>query len=153
MNRPLWRGKITLMIPRITTCSLLGVVLAAFPLFAASASVSMGVNEAQVRQWNRFAETLVELHEKAIAGRKVQESEKTGRHGGEFANRFTYREVSYHDVKSGRLLSRIRREANNPGNIQMIDVFMYDASGRVIRDFSAIYLPWARNAPIRTFIN
>lgn len=141
------------MIPRIAICSLLGAILAVLPPLALSASVPMGVNEEQVRQWNRFAETLVELHKKAIAGREIRESEETGRHGGELAKRFTYREVSYHDVKSGRLLSRIRRETSNPENIQVIDVFMYDASGRVIRDYTAIYLPWARNAPIRTYIN
>lgn len=123
------------------------------PGTASSTSMAMDVNQEQVRQWNRFAETLVELHRKGIANREIRESEETGRHGGDFAGRFTYREVSYHDAKSGRLLSRIRRGEDNPDKIQMIDVFVYDASGRIVRDYTAIYLPWARNAPIRTFIN
>jgi len=138
---------------RFAISSLFALLFFAIPMTASSASVPMGVNEEQVRQWNRFAETLVELHKQGIAERKTQESEEIRRHGGDFAKRFTYREVSYRDANSGRLLSRIRREENNPDNIQMIDVFIYDASGLVIRDYTAIYLPWARNAPIRTFIN
>ncbi|MEW6330309.1 MAG: hypothetical protein AB1560_02510 [Pseudomonadota bacterium] len=123
------------------------------PATALSASIAMDVNQEQVRQWNRFAQMLVELHEKAVAQHEIRESEETGRHGGEFAGRFSYREVSYHDAKSGRLLSRIRRGTDSPDKIQMIDVFIYDPSGRVTRDYTAIYLPWARNAPIRTYIN
>lgn len=132
---------------------LFALFFSVIPVTASSATVPMEVNEEQVRQWNRFAETLVELHKKGIANRKIQETEETGRHGGEFAKRFTYREISYRDAQSGRLFSRIRREGADPGKIQMIDVFIYDSSGRVIRDYTAIYLPWARNAPIRTFIN
>jgi hypothetical protein len=132
----------------------LPVLLAAStPFPATAATVAMDVNEEQIRAWNRFANTLIELHKQGLAGREIETSETAGRHGGEFANRFTYREVSYYDAKNGRLLSRIRREDNKPENIQMIDVFVYDSSGRVIRDYTAIYLPWARNAPIRTFIN
>lgn len=136
------------------SCSLLLVLLTpAIPGTASSATIAMGVNEEQVRQWNSFAGTLVELHQKNIAHREIRKSEETGRHGGDFAKRFTYREVSYHDAKSGRLLSRIRHDEDNPDKIQMIDVFIYDASGKINRDYTAIYLPWARNAPIRTFIN
>jgi hypothetical protein len=32
-------------------------------------------------------------------------------------------------------------------------VYVYDDSGRIQRDYAAIYLPWTRNAPIRTFVN
>ena len=145
--------KKAVMIPRIATHFLLSAVLAAYPIIASSASTSVEVNEAQVRQWNRFAETLMELHNKAVMDHDIQESEETGRYGGEFAKRFTYREVSYRDVKSGRLLSRIRRDQDDPNKVQMIDVFIYDSSGRIIRDYTAIYFPWARNAPTRTFIN
>lgn len=128
-------------------------VAAMNPLVGRSATISLEVDEARVRVWNRFAESLVALHEAGIAKREIRTSEISGRHGGEFAKTFTYREVSYHDAKSGRLLSRIRVDGDKPENIQQIDVFIHDPSGRVIRDYTALYLPWARHAPIRTFIN
>lgn len=138
---------------RFAATRLSALVLGALPAVALPATVAMEVNQEQVRQWNRFAQALFELHEKAVASHEVRESEEAGRHGGEFAGRYSFREVSYHDAKSGRLLSRIRRGTDSPDKIQMIDVFIYDPSGRVTRDYTAIYLPWARNAPIRTYIN
>jgi hypothetical protein len=136
----------------------INLFLAAFfavtiPQTGFSETISLDVDEVKVRAWNRFAGKLVSLHEQGIANREIRTSEDTGRFGGERAKGFTYREVSYHDAKSGRLLSRIRRDAEKPDNIQQIDVLIYDSSGRVIRDYTAIYLPWGRHAPISTFIN
>jgi hypothetical protein len=123
------------------------------PINALSETVALRVNDDQVAVWNRFAESLVDLHKQGIAGRKIRTSELTGGYGGEFAKGYTYREVSYHDAESGLLLSRIRRGENKPEMIQIIDVFIYDPTGRVIRDYTAIYLPRGRHAPVRTFIN
>ncbi|HEY5682560.1 MAG TPA: hypothetical protein VIR61_02675 [Sulfuricaulis sp.] len=127
--------------------------IALAPITALSETVALSVDEDQVSVWNQFAESLVDLHEQGIAGREIRISELTGGYGGEFAKGFTYREVSYHDAASGKLLSRIRYDENKPEKIQVIDVYIYDASGRVIRDYTAMYLPRGRHAPVRTFIN
>lgn len=131
------------------------VILLAIPetVMPVETTISMEVDDAQVKAWNRFANELYELHKKITAGREIRKSEETGRYGGDFAKRYSYREVSYYDEKSGRLLSVIRRDVEKPDDIQIVAVYIYDKSGRVIRDYSAIYLPWGRNAPIRTFIN
>jgi len=127
--------------------------IALAPINALSETVALSVDDDQVSVWNRFVDSLVGLHEKGIAGREIRTSELTGGYGGEFAKGFTYREVSYHDAKSGQLLSRIRHEQNKPEKLQVIDVYIYDATGRVIRDYTAMYLPRGRHAPVRTFIN
>ncbi len=135
--------------------SALLTLLCAIPAIAASAPTVIEIqeDESQVSRWNRFADSLYQLHKKAIAGGEVRETEETGRWGGEFAKRFTFREVSYHDAKSGRLLSRLRRDGDKPENIEILEVYIYDKSGRLARDFTALYLPWGRNAPISTYIN
>ena len=127
--------------------------IALAPINALSETVALSVDDDQVSVWNRFVDSLVDLHEKGIAGREIRTSELTGGYGGEVAKGFTYREVSYHDANSGQLLSRIRHEENKPEKIQVIDVYIYDATGRVVRDYTAMYLPRGRHAPVRTFIN
>jgi len=113
----------------------------------------MEEDKSRVTAWNRFADEVHELKKKIIATHRIRESEESGRYVGEFAKRFTYREVRYYAVDSGRLLGTLRRDGDKPDDIQIVGVYIYDGAGRVIRDYSAIYLPWGRNAPIRTFIN
>ena len=130
-------------------------VLTIFPFtaFSAPSTIAMTPDEDQVKTWNRFADTVYALHERMLATHETRSTEEAGRYGGEFAKRFGFRETSYYDAKSNRLLSRVRRDRDKPDNLHIVEVFVYDASGRLARDFSFIYLPWARNAPIRTFIN
>lgn len=130
-------------------------LLTIFPFVALSApsAIAMAPDEDQVKVWNRFADTVYALHERALITHEIRSIEEVGRYGGEFAKRFSFRETSYYDVKSNRLLSRVRRDQDKPDNVHIVEVFVYDTSGRIARDFSFIYLPWAHNAPIRTFIN
>lgn len=121
--------------------------------FSAPSAIAMTPDEDQVKTWNRFADTVYALHERALATHEVRSTEAVGRYGGEFAKRFSFRETSYYDAKSNRLLSRVRRDQDKPDNVHIVEVYVYDPSGQLTRDFSFIYLPWARNAPIRTFIN
>ena len=104
----------------------------------------------QVTVWNRFADRLMALHRKQLVAHKVRETEEFGG----YANmpRF-YREVSYYDSHSGRLLSRIQWETENPDRVHGIEVNIYDAKGRLARDYMAWYLPKFRNAPRATTIN
>ena len=104
----------------------------------------------QVQRSNAFVENLHKLHRQQIEGKKIRETEEFG--GYKDLPRF-YREVSYHDAASGRVLSRIQWERENPTRIHAIEVFVYDDQGRVARDYSAWFLPIYRNAPRETNIN
>lgn len=114
------------------------------------AEVELNVDEGQVQRWNRFVNGLLALHEQQSQGRTLQKKERTGGYAG--LPKF-YQEVEYIDAGSGKLLSRIRRESANLNNIHTIEVFFYDAQGRVTQDLAASYLARHRNAPIQTLIN
>lgn len=111
---------------------------------------SVGVNQDQVRISNTFVDKLHQLHRQQLAGKQIRQVETFG--GYKDLPRF-YREVSYYDAASGRMLSRIQWERERPEQIHAIEVFVYDDNGRVIRDYSAWFLPHYRNAPRETNIN
>ncbi|MBI5612620.1 MAG: hypothetical protein HY942_06115 [Gammaproteobacteria bacterium] len=116
-------------------------------------AAQVDVNEQQVQVWNRFSETLLKLHLQQLSGREIRKSEHSGRYGGEVAKNYSYKDIEYHDAKTGRLLSRVRWDGDKPEVYHTVEVFVYDGAGQLVRDFATMYLPWARNAPIRTFIN
>lgn len=116
-------------------------------------AAQVDVNEQQVKTWNRFSETLLNLHKQQLNGREIRKTEEAGRYGGEMAKNYSYKDIEYYDAKTGRLLSRVRWDGDKPDIYHIVEVFVYDDAGRLVRDFSSIYLPWARNAPIRTFVN
>lgn len=134
---------------RMLLVSLVGLGLAAAGELSAE-SVALAPNTAQVERWNRFADEIHVLHRRQLEGVDVKE---TSRVGGYYRWPEFYREVQYQDAKTGRLLSVIQWEREKAGNIHSIQVYVHDAGGRVTRDFLAWYLPFARNAPIGTFIN
>jgi tetratricopeptide (TPR) repeat protein len=111
---------------------------------------SVQENVAQVLQWNRFANRLHAIHRTFLRRYEIRTEEEIGGYAGrpDF-----YREVSYFDDKTDRLLSRIRWEREHPDRIHVIELFFYDAQGRVTRDYSAAFLPDYRNAPHQTLIN
>ncbi|MEK7262436.1 MAG: hypothetical protein AAB194_03900 [Pseudomonadota bacterium] len=136
---------------RVTSC----LMAAGLMLLAASAGAredtrSVQVNEDQVQRLNAFVDKLHRLHQQQLQGRKIREAEQLGGYARlpEF-----YREVSYFDADSGRLLSRIQWERANPDRIHGIEVYVYDDRGRVARDYMAWYLPHYRNAPRQTSVN
>jgi hypothetical protein len=100
--------------------------------------------------WNRFAERVMALHEKRIAGKRIQQSETYGGYRG--MPKF-YREVVYRDAESQRVLSRIQWETEHPDRVHGIEVYIYDANGRLARDYMVWYLPNRRSAPRATAIN
>lgn len=115
-----------------------------------SGAQSMQPKQDQVQQSNAFVENLHKLHRQQIDGKKIRETEALG--GYKDLPQF-YREVSYYDAASGRMLSRIQWERDNPERIHAIEVYVYDNQGRVARDYSAWFLPRFRNAPRETNIN
>ena len=136
-------------------CVALVALLASSGAYAADnqAVVDSMIDVEHVRVWNRFADQVVALHQRQIAGRAVRVDERTGQYGGEMAKRYGFREASYYEADSGRLLSRVRWDRDRPEEVQLAEVYLYDSDGRVKRDYSFIYLPWGRGAPIRTFVS
>ncbi len=108
------------------------------------------VEMSQNERWNLFVKNLYILHQRQLNGRKIR---TTSRIDGYARDLKYYREVSYYDSANNRLLSRIQWERTKPSNIHVIDVFIYDKKGRVIRDYTAAFLPYRRAAPIQTLIN
>lgn len=116
----------------------------------ATAASSLRENITQVDEWNRFTGRLLAVHNRFLGSHPIRTEEETGGYAGqpEF-----YGEVSYFDSRTNRLLSRIRWERERPGTIHVIEIFFYDARGRVARDYSSAFLPKYRNAPYQTLIN
>jgi len=103
--------------------------------------------------WNQFAKKTYDLHKRQIAGRSIRKTEVVEKYHGLAARGLAYKETSYHDAQSGLLLSRVRVDRDRPENLHLVEVFIHDQQGRVIRDFTAIYLPWSLHAPMNTMIN
>jgi len=102
-----------------------------------------------VRKWNSFANDLYKLHKKNIANKKITIKSKKG---GYATNKVFYLEKEFFD-EQGKLLSRISWEIEKPEYIHVIEIFIYNDNGQVIRDYSAAYLPIYRNAPTQTLIS
>lgn len=99
---------------------------------------------------NLFADNVLELHQKLIdqADFKVEKSA-----GGYHGNPEFYEQEKYIDKKTGKVISVVTWESDNPENLHTIEVFVRDKQGRVIRDYAAAYLPTYRNAPTQTLIS
>lgn len=93
------------------------------------------------------------LHEQQIAQREIRTEEAAGSYEGAAAARYRYVETRYFDKASGRLLSRVRRDAALPELVHIAEVNIYDDAGKLLRDFGSVTLPWAPLHPVRTFIN
>ncbi len=135
---------------------LTGVVLlcTALTVWASSEQLKkMDVDDDHVTSWNRFASKTYELHQRQIAGRTIRQTQVVDQYNGTAARGYAYTETSYYDAQTGLLLSRVRVDRDRPKILHIVEVFIHDEQGRVIRDYAAIYLPWSQNAPMRTTIN
>lgn len=127
---------------------ILGLALWAVGLQAAERG-QQTVDTKQVKVWNNFADKLLDLHKKIISTHKVKE---TTRMGGYRGNPDFYKEHSYHDAKTGRLLSRVQWEAEEPDKLHVLELFLYNNKGQLERDYTVAFLPGARNAPMQTLV-
>ena len=129
--------------------SLLLLCLYAAPLPAVEQHAMKQDNQ-HVRRWNAFADKLLKLHERLISQQIYVIKTRMGgyAHMPDF-----YKEYKYINKKTGKLISQLQWEKAYPDNLHTIEVFIYDEHGRVIRDYSAAYLPQYRNAPTQTLIN
>ena len=116
---------------------------------AAESNRSIKEDHKQVNEWNDFAKDLYALHKEQLTRYDVKE---TVRKGGYRGKKDFYKEVTYTDAESGRVLSRIQWEIENPKNIHVIEVFQHNNAGQVTCDYTAAFLPDFRNAPVQTLV-
>lgn len=126
------------------------LAIASAPLVAQSRAQTINVQEDQTTVWNRFAERVMALHQKQVAGKQIQESEEYGGYRG--MPRF-YREITYRDAKTQRVLSRVQWETAHPDRLHGIEVYLYGVDGSLARDYLVWYQPNRRDAPRTTAIN
>jgi len=100
-----------------------------------------------------FHRLVYELHQQQVANRDVRTEEKSGVYNGTAAEGFGYRITRYYDVKTGRLLSRIQRDAGAPEAIHISEVNVFDAEGRLVRDYLSIAPPWNPTYPSNAYLN
>ena len=103
-----------------------------------------------VERWNWFVDAVYALHKKQVKGRTVKTEERTG---GYYREPEFFREQKFTDAKSGQHISTIQWERAHPDRIHAIEVYVRDGQGRVVRDYSALFLTHSRNAPQQTLIN
>lgn len=104
------------------------------------------------KKQNDFVNDIFVLHKKVLAEHEFYTTEEVGGYGGFTNDLEFYKKVNYYDSTSNRLLSEIRWEKITPDNIHMINVFVYDAQGRLKREYFASYLPSRRTSPLATYI-
>jgi len=100
-----------------------------------------------------FHRLVYALHEQQLAGHTVRTEEKTGAYNGMAAAGYRYRDTRYYDAKTGRLLSRIQRDADVPEAIHISEVNIYDANGQLTRDYLSIAPPWKPVHPSHAYLN
>jgi len=130
------------------------VLLAPLPVFSAENRnvVDEMVDTEHQRTWNRFASRVHDLHLAQLSRHTVRMEKRFGEYGGATGKGHFFRETSFFDADSGRLLSRVRSNRARPEELQSVDVYVYDAHGQLLRDYSFTFLPWGRAAPLQTLI-
>ena len=104
-------------------------------------------------QSNKFADALVTLSEHLTSKQPIISEESFGGYGGLTNDLKFYKETKNINRTSKQIISIVRWETQNPSKLHDIIVNIYDDEGRVIRDYSASYLPVHRGAPYQTLIN
>lgn len=100
-----------------------------------------------------FHRAVYALAQDLLAQGNTRTTEERGAYAGSAAARYHFLDTRYYDTASGRLLVHIRRDADRPEAIHIVEVNIYDGAGNLIRDYGSIALPWAPQNPERTFIN
>ena len=119
-------------------------------LVNAAEDSKMKEDNQHIRQWNGFASNALALHKQLVKNHEHEVKETVGGYAG---NKDFYIEKQYTSSKTGQVTSRVQWEKAKPDVLHSIEVFVQDKQGRVIRDFSAAYLPGYHNAPIQTLIS
>lgn len=124
------------------------VLIISFMFSVANATEAMKGDNKHVRVWNKFANDSLSLHKKLTNGKNLQVKTSIGG----YANvKDFYIEHRYFD--KGKLISQVQWEKENLKILHTIEVYVHDTKGRVIRDYTAAYLPFFHNAPTQTLIS
>ena len=132
---------------------LLFFIMVIFNTANATQNSMMKADKVHVKKWNNFVTELYQLHVNKTKNIPIETTETIGGYGGGFANKEFYREISYINKNTKKVISKIQWEVDNPNTIHTIEVFLYDALGKIKTDYYARFLPYARNAPVQTLIN
>lgn len=100
-----------------------------------------------------FHRAVYALHAQQLARHTVRTEETRGAYEGVAAAGYRYRITRYYDAASGRLLSQIQRDAALPEAIHIAEVNVYDAEGKVVRDYFSSAPPWRPLHPSHAYIN
>lgn len=132
--------------------TILITVLSSMPLIshAEIETNHMRMDYHHVRTWNQFVDDVYDLHKEQVSDKQIITQEELG---GYASQPEFYKQVTYIDKASGKPVSKIQWVKDKPDVIHSLEVMVRDDEGRVIRDYSASYLPGRRNAPIQTLIN
>jgi len=128
----------------------LGVLMTMFFISSASYAAKIKGDNEHAKKWNKFADDVLVLHKKLID--KIPTEKKTEL-GGYAGNPKYYKQYSYYAKSNGKLISVVQWELKNPHLMHSIEVYVRDKDGRVLRDYSAAYLPDYRNAPTQTLVS
>lgn len=109
---------------------------------------AMQEDPGHVNGWNSFANSLYTLH---LSQLERHTFTTRSRLGGYSNTPDFYEEITYLDANN-RVLSRIQWERKT-NKIHVIEVYIYNKAGKLVRDYLAAYLPDFRNAPIQTLVN
>lgn len=104
-------------------------------------------------QANHFAQALVKLSQHLIDKQAVITKQAFGGYGGTTNDLKFYRETKASSKANQEVISIVQWETKNPANLHSVEVTIYDTQGRVLRHYSATYLPVHRRAPDQTLIN
>ena len=115
----------------------------------AMAASAKGDNS-HARKWNQFANDVLGLHKQLTKKLPVSKTTKLGGYAGDPDY---YIQETYTHKKNGKLISIVQWEKATPKNLHAIEVYVRDKQGRVLRDYSAAYLPDYRNAPTQTLVS
>ncbi len=128
-------------------------LIAVFCLSASTACLAETQPHPSAIQGNKFANALVKLSDHLIKTQAVTSKESLGGYGGITNDLEFYKEIKHINKTNNQIVSIIQWENKSPDNLHDIIVNIYDDQGRLIRDYSASYLPVHRKAPYQTLIN
>lgn len=102
---------------------------------------------------NAFAHALVTLSNHLLQQQAVITKESFGGYGGITNDLKFYKQFKNISKASNKVISIVQWETKHPENLHSVEVNIYDKDGRLLRDYSASYLPVYRRAPDQTLIN
>lgn len=123
------------------------ILLLVLPVNGMALAQQLKEDSTHVQVWNRFADQTLDLHRELIDRLPVER--ETEIDGYAQLPEFYRQESYYHNDK---LVSRVQWEKDS-GELHVIEVFIRNEQGRVVRDYTAAYLPHYRNAPTQTLVS